>query len=219
MKRVVIPELLDTDSGSAEEIRAALTDLRNINRWFGGTSTMTALLRHIAERSGKPSLTVLDVGAGPGEAAIAAAKATGARVTLLDRATTHLPRNGVPVVAGDAMSLPFPDGSFDAVSSSLFIHHLEPEEIVGCVNESLRVCREAVIINDLNRSALHLALVYAGLPLFSRLTRHDAPASVRRAYTPSDFREILNRTRAASVEITSHFLYRVGIIAWKERRG
>src|SRR5947199_5866128 len=36
------------------------------------------------------------------------------------------------------------------------------------------------LINDLVRSWLHLAFVYTGMPLYrSRLTRHDAPASVR----------------------------------------
>lgn len=220
MRRVVIPELLDSDSGSAEEIRASLRDLRNVNRWFGGTSTLISLLERIAARTGKRSLSLLDVGAGPGEAAIRAAESTGVRVTLLDRATTHLPRKGVPAVAGDAMSLPFRDGAFDVISSSLFIHHLEPEQIIGCVNESLRVCREAVIINDLHRSAAHLALVYAGIPLFrSRMTRHDSVASVKRAYTPDELRTILSRTRAANVEISSHYLFRIGVIVWKEPRG
>ncbi len=215
MRRTIIPEFLDSDSGTPDEIRAALTDLRNVNRWFGGTSTLVSLLNRVSTASGKSRLTLLDVGAGPGEAAITAARTTGTRVTLLDRATTHLPRNGVPTVAADAMSLPCLDGSFDVVSSSLFIHHLEPEEIVRCIDEALRVCRVAVLINDLHRSAAHLALVYAGLPLFSRITRHDSVASVKRAYTPSELRTILSETRAARVNISRHFLYRIGVIAWK----
>lgn len=216
MRRIVIPELLDTDSGTKDDVRRALADLRNINRWFGGTSTMEALLRRIQRRNGNP-LRILDVGAGPGEAAITAAKRVGARVTLLDRATTHLPRNGIPVLAGDALALPFRDDSFDVVSSSLFVHHLEPEQIVQFVDEALRVSRIAVIINDLQRSAAHLALVYAGLPLFrSRITWHDAPASVRRAYTRDELRAILAQTRAAEVEITRYYLFRLGVIAWKE---
>lgn len=220
MKRVVIPELLDSDSGTPEEIRASLADLRRINRWFGGTGTTTALLRRVAEQSREPRISILDVGAGSGEAAIAAAEAMGARVTLLDRAISHLPRNGVPTVAGDAMSLPFPASSFDVVSSSLFLHHLEPEQIVACVNEALRVARVAVVVNDLERSPAHLGLVYAGMPLFrSRLTRHDAVASVKRAYTAKELRGMLARTRAARVEITSHYLFRIGVIVWKEARG
>ena len=96
--------------------------------------------------------------------------------------------------------MPFSDGEFDVVTSSLFVHHLEPFEVLRCINESLRVARVAVIINDLHRSALHLLALYAALPLcHSRLTRHDDPASVRRAYTMAELQNVLGKTQAAWV--------------------
>ena len=74
----------------------------------------------------------------------------------------------------------------------------------------------AVLINDLIRDPFHLALVYAGLPLYrSRVTRHDAPASVRQAYTVQEMRAMLAHTSAARVEIRRHYLFRMGVIAWK----
>ena len=74
----------------------------------------------------------------------------------------------------------------------------------------------AVLINDLVRHPLHMALVYAGLPLYrSRLTRHDAPASVRQAYTPEEMKSLLAQSEAARVEIYRHYLFRIGVIAWK----
>jgi len=134
---------------------------------------------------------------------------------LMDRMPAHLPRNGTPAVAGNALALPFFDRSFDLVTCSLLIHHLEPDEIVRFVNEALRVAKIAVLLNDLRRDAVHLALMYAGYPLFSRLAFHDGVASVRRAYTPGEMRAILRDTNAASVEITNHYLYRMGIILRK----
>jgi hypothetical protein len=80
----------------------------------------------------------------------------------------------------------------------------------------MRVCRKAVLINDLIRSPVHLLLIYAGFPLYrSRLTRHDAPASVRQAYTPREMQEMLAQTPAKHIEISRHYLYRMGVIAWK----
>ena len=237
MIRVPTPELLDTDAGTPAEIAASLSDLRRINRWFGGTSTTVDLIRRVALNdgaSGVParrvsqpsiSLSVLEVAAGSGyvpQAARDHLAQKGIRVdlTLLDRAASHVgtaQRNGAAAIVADACRLPFRDSSFDLISSNLFLHHLAPEELVGCVREGLRVCRRAVLINDLIRHPIHLALVYSGMPLYrGRLTRHDAPASVRQAYTKEEMLELLRRTGAARIEMKSYYLFRMGVIVWKE---
>jgi ubiquinone/menaquinone biosynthesis C-methylase UbiE len=220
MKRVSSHELLDEDAGSPSEIAESIADLHNINRRFGGISTTLRMLENIADRSGKNDFSLLDVGSGNGDlpATVQADLLTRGiklHVTLLDRVYSHL-GNGAPAVVGDALKLPFADDSFDVVTCNLFVHHLSPEEVVSFVQESLRCCRMAVAINDLIRSSLHLAFVYAGLPLFhSRITRNDAPASVRQAYTPEEIRKLISKTGAARVDITKHYLYRMGVLIWK----
>ena len=219
MKRTLIPELLDTDAGTPQEVQASLADLRMANRWFGGASTMLSLLQDVASEAGLRKLDMLDVAGACGDIPAAAVEAmrrqgTELNVTLLDRAGSHL--NGkFPAVQGDALALPFADSTFDVVACSLFVHHLEPHEVECFMREGLRVARVAVLINDLRRHPLHLALVYAGLPLFSRLTRHDAPASVRRAYTLPELKLMLGRISARRVDVASHYLFRVGATVWK----
>jgi SAM-dependent methyltransferase len=229
MRRKVIPELLDEDLGSPAEIASSLNDLRHINEWFGGMRTTAALLGRIAKTSGCERLSLLEVGAGGGDVPLAARQILSGKgglaldVTLLDLMWSHLPHNGVPGVAGDALRLPFCDDAFDVVSCTLFVHHLEPPEVLRFGIEALRVCRRAVLINDLIRSPLHLALVYAGLPLFrSRLTWHDAPASVRRAYSRKEMRTMLQGLTlpglpAREITISWHYLYRMGVLIWKEK--
>ena len=220
MKRVVIPELLDTDSGSPAEIAAALSDLNRINRWFGGVSTTTSMIRRLAQRLGARSLSMLEVAAGTGYVPERARQKLVHRgikleVTLLDRTPSHLV-NGHRAVAGDVLALPFRDASFDLVGSVIFLHHLSPDQVIQSVNEALRVCRTAVLINDLVRDPVHLAMVYAGLPLFrSRLTHHDAPASVRQAYTSAEIHDLLKRTVATQIEIHRYYLFRMGVVVWK----
>jgi ubiquinone/menaquinone biosynthesis C-methylase UbiE len=231
MKQVDIPELLDTDSGSAGEIASSLLDIREINRRFGGVSTMQSMVERISWRRQENSYTVLEVASGAGYVPEAARKRLERRgihlkITLLDRARSHLPteaqgsslnnQKSIPVV-GDARALPFANSTFDLVDCTLFAHHLLPGELVKFVNEGLRVCRIAVLINDIVRHPVHLGLVYAALPLFrSRITRHDAVVSVRRAYTPQEMKGILEATGAASSEIRRHYLFRMGAIAWKQ---
>jgi heterodisulfide reductase subunit A-like polyferredoxin len=53
MKRVVIPELLDTDSGTPADIATTLSDLRHINRWFGGIAATQAMIAQVARRDSR----------------------------------------------------------------------------------------------------------------------------------------------------------------------
>src|SRR5271169_5630428 len=172
MKRVVIPELLDTDSGTPAEIATALTDLRHINEWFGGVAATQSMVAQVAQELGVSALSLLEVAAGSGYVPRAAGtrllkSGVQVRITLLARAFSHLTNAcGIETsaVAGDALALPFSDGSFDTVSCCLFVHHLEPPEVAQFVDEALRVCRVAVLINDLIREPIHLALAYLSLP-------------------------------------------------------
>jgi ubiquinone/menaquinone biosynthesis C-methylase UbiE len=220
MKRVATPELLDTDCGTPAEVVASLSDLRRINRWFGGIASTEDMIGRVARENNQSSLSLLEVAAGLGYVPETARQRLRRRglhlqVTVLDRVPSHL-SNGNRAVAGDALALPFRDGSFDLLSCNLFAHHLSPHELVQFVDEALRVCRIAVLINDLVRHPLHLCLVYAGMPLYhSRLTRHDAPASVRQAYTVEEMRKLLSQSRAARVAIHRHYLFRMGVMAWK----
>jgi len=225
MRRVVIPELLDAGSGTPAEVATALSDLRHINQWFGGIAASQSMIARVARKIDRSLLSLLEVAAGGGfvpQAVSTRMQKLGVRlqVTLLDRAQSHLKNssgNGISAVSGDALALPFADGSFDLVSCCLFAHHLEPQEVVQFVNDGLRVCRAAVIINDVVRDPIHLALVYLSLPLYrSHFTHHDAPASVRRAYTVEEMRQMLLQITAASVEIERYPLYRMGAIAWKK---
>ena len=218
----MVPELLDTDAGTPREVETSLLDLRSFNRWLGGIRVMSSLLRRVARQRRLKELSWVDVAGSDGYIATLTQRSlvhsgTILKPVILDRAATHL--GGLyPGVCGDAMALPFGDNTFDAVGCSLFVHHLEPEQIVHFVREGLRVARHAFLIHDLRRHPLHLVLSYLGVPLYrSRLTRHDAPASVRRAYTVEEIRDILAPvTVAANIEITRFFFFRMGVIVWKQ---
>ena len=220
MERINTQEILDSDACSADETETSLRDLCRINRWFGGVATTRRLVEHVASATGRKCFSMLEVASGFGEVPKIAAqqlsnKGISLEVILLDRLRSHLLPGNHSVVA-DALELPFPDGAFDLVSCSLFAHHLEPAELSRFAGEALRVCRCALLINDLIRHPVHLALAYAGFPLMrSRVSRLDGVASVRRAYETNEMREILSRGSAKNVEISTHYLFRMGVIAWK----
>src|ERR1051325_2141100 len=108
MKRVVTPELLDTDAAPPAEVQRTLADLRRTNRWFGGISTTRSMLEKVVARTDQQVLSLLDVGAGSGDVSLAAAgqlrPQVEINVTLMDRMPAHLPRNGTPAVTGNALA-------------------------------------------------------------------------------------------------------------------
>jgi ubiquinone/menaquinone biosynthesis C-methylase UbiE len=220
MQRIDSEEILDSDQCPAPERETSLRDLCRINRWFGGVGTTRHLIERVAAQTGQRHFSILEVAAGFGEVPRAAAaqlakKDITLEITDLDRLRSHL-RHGHRAVVADGLALPFRDGSFDMVSCSLFAHHLDPSGLAGFVKEASRVSRCAVLINDLIRHPLHLALVYAGFPLMrSYVSRMDGVASVRRAYVPEEVREILREeTSPQRIEISTHYLFRMGVIIW-----
>lgn len=227
MQRFATPEILDSDRCPPEEVNCALADLGRLNRWFGGVATTQALMERVVRSTGKEHLSVLEVAAGFGEVPRLVGQHLAGRgitldFTLLDRMRSHL-KGDTQSVVGDAVALPFRDRAFDVVSCNLFAHHLDPQNLARFVGDAARVSRCAVVINDLIRHPLHLALIYAGFPLMRcRVTRLDGVASVRAAYVPEEIRDIVASAfpdgSAVQVDIYRHYLFRMGVILWKKPR-
>jgi ubiquinone/menaquinone biosynthesis C-methylase UbiE len=64
--------------------------------------------------------------------------------TMLEVAREQAPQ--VEFVQGDALDLPFPDGSFDRLFTSYFYCHLEEDDRLRFVAEARRVARELVVV-------------------------------------------------------------------------
>jgi hypothetical protein len=233
MLRVDSPEILDSDACSPREAHAVLVVLDRINRWFGGVGTTQKMVAHVAEVAGVKELSLLEVAAGSGQVPDLVRRKLAQRgitlnVTLSDMASSHLPvlssapgnrQRQSPSVVADALALPFAESVFDVVSCSLFAHHLDPQQLKRFVHEALRVSRRAVLINDLVRHPLHLALAFAGYPIMcNRVAWLDGLTSVRRAYVPSEIQLLLTAepvSDPARLEVSRHYLYRMGVILWK----
>jgi ubiquinone/menaquinone biosynthesis C-methylase UbiE len=225
MQRVNTREILDFDECPAREVETSLGDMGRINRWFGGVATTRSMIEGVASATGQRHFSLLEVAAGFGDVPRRAGERLERRgialdLTYLDRVRSHLRDGERRAVVADAVALPFPDRAFDLVGCSLFAHHLEPPALARFIAEALRVSRRALLINDLIRHPVHLALVYAWFPVMrSYVSRVDGLASVRRAYLPEEIEEIIRSAYADGfaprVEILRRFLFRMGVIVWK----
>lgn len=100
----------------------------------------------------EPGESVLDVGCGTGTLAIAAKRFVGPKGTvygidaspeMIARARKKAKKAGIEVVFKNAVAeaLPFPNAQFDAVLSTMMLHHLPGEARRQCVREMGRVLR------------------------------------------------------------------------------
>ncbi len=110
-----------------------------------------------------PAMTVLDVGCGTGahlEAYVdAGAAGTGidASPAMLGQARARL-GDRAELIHGDATDMPFDDGSFDLIFTSLFLHELEPEIRDSVLGEIVRVVHAdgRILVIDYRSGSLRL---------------------------------------------------------------
>jgi ubiquinone/menaquinone biosynthesis C-methylase UbiE len=185
---------MDEPVDDLDELAENLRDVAFANARLGGTAPVVRALRRLDARR------VLDVGSGAGDVALALVRdgerrGVDVHVTCLDRSAQMLDvarrsTGGGPAldfVRADGGSLPYPDAAFDVVTCTLALHHFEPEAATVLLRELRRVARLSPVVCDLRRSPVAFAAAWLwSRTSRNRLTRHDAPLSVRRAYTPDE---------------------------------
>jgi ubiquinone/menaquinone biosynthesis C-methylase UbiE len=227
-RRCDAAELLDSDDLDPTELAENLRDICTVNRLAGGVTTV---LRHLPELvcrvpRGRP-VESLDLATGSGDIpyAVLAWAARNARPLLLtvsDRSPAMLDiaremltgYDNVSFDLHDARAVPLPEGAFDIVLCSLSLHHFAPPDAVHVLREMDRLSRTGFIVNDVRRCmAGYLAAWMASrVATGNRLTRHDMPLSVRRAYTPRELTMLLQEAGVHDAAVTTHPLFRMAAV-------
>lgn len=216
----------------ASDLEASLSDISRLNRYFGGSwVTRSHLVRLLGADSGRP-VTILDVGSGGADIPIHLvrwARRRGRRFRVIaldrDRRILEVARRWaraypeISFVQADGLHLPVRSRGVDAAVSSLTLHHLEPGDAPLLLAEMARAARIGFVVNDLIRSRLAYALVWLVTRLFawSRLSRHDGPLSVLRAYTPQEIGRLAERAGVGRIAIVRHpFCVRLAVVGARE---
>jgi 2-polyprenyl-3-methyl-5-hydroxy-6-metoxy-1,4-benzoquinol methylase len=197
-------ELLDADEIAEPDLQGNLDDLRRLNGIMGSRWLVVREVEALWQRAGRPSrVRILDIGTGAGDMLLALRRwghRQGITLTIvgldthrgtLRYAAVALHRAPeVTLVRANGLYLPCREQAFDIVLCSTMFHHLQPPQAIALLRSTAAAARCGVIVNDLLRSRLHYYGARLLLPLLThnRLTRHDGPLSVLRAYTLAEIR-------------------------------
>ncbi len=240
--RIDTPELIDDPDQPYSDFRASMIDVQRANRFLGGTSVITRQIRTWF-RAAKANplfaarpIVILDVATGSGDLPktilkIALQENVDVRIVALDFSEPILrfareevcKLDDIRLIRGDAYKLPFSDSSFDFVLCSLAFHHLGFAGSIRAMKEMERVSKHGWLVNDLRRawSAWYLFRAVSCLLRMNRLTRHDGPASVLRAYSISEYRampETLGLQQTQDFHIRRSLFYRAAIVREKNSK-
>ncbi len=204
-QRVNQLELMDDPNISFAEFQQTLSQIESINQRLGAYHpTLKALEKFILPTPLAQPIRILDIGFGNGD--------------FLRRIHKWAAQHGIAVVlngvdlnpwAAKAANLVTPAAMnihyftnnifnfktaepFDIIINSLFTHHLTNTELVRVLQWMTANARLGWIINDLHRHTIpyHFIKYYVRAMRYNRLVRHDAPLSVARSFTRTDWQNL-----------------------------
>lgn len=199
-------ELLDhPECLTTAEVAENLADIARLNRLGATRAIVAEVAAFVRHPEARRPLHVLDLGTGGADVPVALtrwAHARGHDVRILGvdwkpevlacarRATRGQP--GVRLLLADARRLPLRPGSVDVTLCSLLLHHLREDEVVTLLGAMMEASRLGFVVSDLRRGRLAYLAAWLATRAISgnRVTRHDGPLSVRRAYTLAELRRL-----------------------------
>ena len=227
-----LTELLDAPAPDRPTLAGNLRDIRLVNRALGFAAAVVREVAAVTARIGRADWTLLDVATGLADIPLAIvrwARRRGLRPrvlagdlspAVLAAARGHAGRAPeIALLRFDALHAPFADRGVDIVTCSLALHHFAPDDAVALLRELGRIAGHALIVSDLERCVPgYLGACLLAAVLRNRMTHHDAPVSVLRAYTVEEVRRLAADAGLANARVARRFAFRL-VLLWQRVEG
>ncbi len=199
-------EIMDDLDCSGQELEQTLTELKFINRWLGGNYVTTNGLQKIFKEKPRDTYLIADIGCGGGDMIRVMQKWTKQQKSDVKFLGIDANRNIISLAKVRLSDLAkvswrvqnvfegkFLEEKVDIATCTLFTHHFTDSELVDLIHAIREKARIGLIINDLHRhpGAYYSIKYLTRLFSKSKMVQHDAPLSVLRAFSRSDWKRIL----------------------------
>jgi len=220
-------ELLDAPDLPTLALHQNLRELTQVNRWLGGYRISTLALRDMQQHF--DFHTLIDIGTGGGDTLQRLATSLPPHIGIegwdlkadcINYAEKNHDHPRIRWVVGDfrtALNSRNPGVLFHA---SLFFHHF-PDATIRSFIAEIAAAGHGLIINDLERHRFarnSIAFITQCWPGASYLVRHDAPLSVERAFTASDWHVLLSSMEGLDYALRYRRMFRHQICIWPEKQ-
>lgn len=216
-------EILDTFSGTINELDTILNDINRVNRLLGGYAITLNAVFELLNIKNKKSYTILDMGCAKGSMLRKLALEARNRNISLNLIGVDLNTKGLEL--GRTYSKDFPEISYlerdiltadfsqldiDVVITTLTLHHFSDTGVVQFVNQFNQLASLGVVINDLQRSRIAYCLFKAFGFFFiqTEIARKDGLLSIRRAFKRKELKAYAEKVKNASHEIKWKWAFR-----------
>ncbi len=224
------PELMDTISVTAEEMKQTLNFLKITNTYFGGNHAILGPLKKFSHQWNPGTvIKILDVGTGGADIPIAIAtwarseniKVAVTGIDLIPQVTEiaeHATRTfpEIKIFTKNFFEVDEAEESYDYVTASLLLHHISSDDQISFLQKADRLSKKGIIISDLQRSFLsHLSVSLLSKLFGNHIVKHDAPLSVRRSFTASEMAAMATGARLPYLKILNQPWFRRALVGEK----
>lgn len=229
-QRVLEPEVMDDPGLDESSHHHALRGLARLNFVSHTIRLLWSSVTELARRNGSHPVRVLDIATGAGDTPLrlwrlsrrqrVPLEITGVDVSprAVDYARGRAEESGAAVQFEvlDVLAEDLPTG-YDVVTSSLFLHHLQRHEATLLLRKMGEATEQAVVVQDLRRTAFGLSLAFLVPRLFtrSRVVHADATQSVRAAFEIAEVEQLAGEAGLDGARVVAKWPSRF-VLSWQK---
>lgn len=230
-QRSLKEEIMDDFFCQGEVVDQTLHEIHQINAYLGGDHLSLQALKKLVERHPKKKYSIVDLGCGSGDTLKLFAK-WGARhhkdfnligVDANEYITDYAKKNckkyaNIKFLTENIMNDNFRKERYDIAHASLFLHHLQEEEIVELFKQLLDQVEIGIVINDLHRHWISYLFTKHFITRWSKseMVKYDSVLSVERSFIRSELEKYLKMADIQNYTLNWRWAYRWELVIWKQ---